>query len=187
AARAAARGAQVTLVAGPVSLATPPAVERHDVRSASEMRASIWAALGKDLSRADALVMAAAVADYRPVEASTSKIKKRDSHLTLQLAKNPDLLAEVGAARTGRRPVLVGFALETAGQEALVSYARGKLTEKRVDLVVANAASESFERDDDRATFVTAAGAEPHPVMSKADLADVLLDRVRDLIRPESQ
>src|SRR5580692_4104355 len=93
--RAAARGAEVTLVAGPVSLPTPHGVKRVDVRGAVTMRQALWQAMGLDLSRADALVMAAAVADHRPAETSASKIKKGDDRVTLELVKNPDLIAEV--------------------------------------------------------------------------------------------
>lgn len=181
--RAAARGADVTLIAGPVSLPTPHGVKRVDVRGAVTMRQALWQAMGLDLARADALVMAAAVADHRPAEASASKLKKGDERLTLELVKNPDLLAEVGGARAGKRPVLVGFALETERGEALVAYARRKLKEKRVDLVVANEASESFGREDNSATLVTSDGAHTLPTMSKVSLADVVLERVRSLLQ----
>jgi phosphopantothenoylcysteine decarboxylase/phosphopantothenate--cysteine ligase len=180
--RAAARGADVTLVAGPVALAGPFGVKRVDVRGAVAMQAALWQALGTDLSRADALVMAAAVSDHRPAEPSATKMKKGDERLSLELVKNPDLLAEVGAARGGRRPVLVGFAVETEQGSALVSYAKRKLGEKKVDLVVANAASQSFGRDENEATLVTAGGAQALPAMSKLALADVVLDRVRVLL-----
>jgi phosphopantothenoylcysteine decarboxylase/phosphopantothenate--cysteine ligase len=179
--RAAARGADVTLVAGPVGLAGPHGVKRVDVRGAVAMQAALWQALGTDLSRADALVMAAAVSDHRPAETSATKIKKRDDRMTLELVKNPDLLAEIGAGRSGRRPVLVGFAVETEGGPALVSYAKRKLSEKKVDLVVANPADESFGRDENHATLVSASGVQPLPPMSKVALADVVLDRVRAL------
>jgi phosphopantothenoylcysteine decarboxylase/phosphopantothenate--cysteine ligase len=179
--RAAARGAEVTLVAGPVSLPTPHGVKRVDVRGAVTMRQALWQAMGLDLSRADALVMAAAVADHRPAETSASKIKKGDERVTLELVKNPDLLAEVGAARAGKRPVLVGFALETERGEALVAYARRKLKDKRVDLVVANEASESFGREDNLATLVGADEAQSLPSMSKLSLADIVLEKVRAL------
>jgi phosphopantothenoylcysteine decarboxylase/phosphopantothenate--cysteine ligase len=189
AASAAARGAVVTLIAGPVSLPTPVRVRRIDVRGASEMRTALWEVLGGDLSGADALVMSAAVADYRPAQVAATKIKKGDPRIALELVKNPDLLAEVGAARAanagaGRpgRPVLVGFAVETAGGEALVAYARGKLEQKRVDLVVANEAADSFGRDDNRATLVTAAGPEALPRVPKTTLAGIVLDRVRALL-----
>jgi phosphopantothenoylcysteine decarboxylase/phosphopantothenate--cysteine ligase len=181
ASRAAERGADVTLVAGPVALATPNRVRRIDVRGAMAMRSALRDALGEDLGRADALVMAAAVADYRPLASSDVKLKKQGDRETLALVKNPDLLAEIGASRSGRRPVLVGFALETSRGEALVAYARRKLSEKRVDLVVANHADDAFGRDDNRATLVTAAAVEELGTLSKAALADVVLDRIRNL------
>jgi phosphopantothenoylcysteine decarboxylase / phosphopantothenate---cysteine ligase len=181
--RAAARGAEVTLVAGPVTLPTPYGVARVDVRGALSMREALWRAMGPDLARIDALVMAAAVADHRPAEISAGKLKKGEERTTLELVRNPDLLAEVGAARTGRRPVLVGFALETERGEALVAYARRKRTEKQVDLVVANEASDAFGRDDNVATLVGADDAEALPSLSKASLADAVLDRVRALLQ----
>ena len=187
---AAGRGAEVTLIAGPVSLPTPARVRRVDVRGALEMRTALWEALGRDLSGADALVMTAAVADYRPAQTAPSKVKKGDPRIALELVKNPDLLAEIGAVRAAHEsperrgcPVLVGFAVETADGDALVAYARRKLEEKRVDLVVANDAADSFGREDNRATLVTAAGAEALPKVSKATLAGVVLDRVRALLR----
>ncbi len=181
--RAAARGAEVTLVAGPVSLPTPHGVRRTDVRGAVTMRQVLWQAMGLDLSRADALVMAAAVADHRPAHVSEKKTKKgAGDRITLELVKNPDLLAEVGAARAGKRPVLVGFAVETEGGEGLVAYAKRKLAQKKVDFVVANEASESFGREENRATLVAAGDVRPLPTMTKLSLADVVLDRVRELL-----
>ena len=180
--RAAARGAHVVLIAGPTALGTPLGVQRVDVRSAENMRAALWQSLGGDLSGADVLVMAAAVADYRPRERVEVKIKKSEEHITLELTKNPDLLAEVGVARTSKRPVLVGFALETQDGDQLVASAKSKLASKRVDLVVANAASESFDRPDSRATIVSAREERAFPALPKASLADLLLDRVRDLL-----
>jgi phosphopantothenoylcysteine decarboxylase/phosphopantothenate--cysteine ligase len=173
--RARARGADVTLIAGPVALSTPPGVRRVDVESALALQRALWDALGPDLSKADALIMAAAVADYRPKAASESKLK-RSGPLTLELEPNPDLLAEIGARRTGARPVLIGFALETDTDERIVESAREKLTKKRVDLVVANHAAESIGRDDIRITLVgpdTAAAFGPVP---KAEAAERLLD-----------
>jgi phosphopantothenoylcysteine decarboxylase / phosphopantothenate---cysteine ligase len=199
--QAASRGADVTLVAGPVHLPTPAGVRRIDVRGALDMRAAIWRVLGEDLSGAHALIMAAAVADHRPAQIAPSKIKKGDAGASIELVKNPDLLGEVGAARQalsgqeGRgairagaasapapRPVLVGFAVETSGGEALVAYARRKLADKRVDLVVANEAGDSFGREDNRVTLVTGAEAETLPPASKSLLAKVILDRVRALL-----
>jgi phosphopantothenoylcysteine decarboxylase / phosphopantothenate---cysteine ligase len=179
--RAAARGARVTLVTGPVALATPAGVERVDVRGAREMKTALDAALGPGLGAADALVMSAAVADYAPREPYAHKMKKAGDTISLELVKNPDLLAEIGAARVGQKPVLVGFAVETAEPDILVAYAQKKLREKKVDLMVANHASESFALDTNRATFVTESAADAMPVMSKNDLADQILDRVRSL------
>ncbi len=184
AARAAARGADVTLVAGPVTLATPPGVRRVDVRSALSMQRALADALGPELDRADALVMTAAVADYRPAVESPSKVKRSAEDATIALVPNPDLLAEIGAARKGARPVLVGFAVETDTDERVIAHARGKLASKRCDMVVANHASEAFGRDDNRVAIVTKDAAEALPVQSKKDLADRLLDRVLDLARP---
>jgi phosphopantothenoylcysteine decarboxylase / phosphopantothenate---cysteine ligase len=176
--RAAARGARVTLVTGPVTLGTPPGVTRVDVRGALEMKAALWEAMGQDLDRANALIMSAAVADYRPAETSTTKRKRSSETLELKLIPNPDLLAEVGAARKSDKPMLVGFAVETGDDEAIVQYARGKLEKKRVDMVVANRADEAFGRDDNRATFVMRDGTEPLGVLSKRALSDRILDRV---------
>jgi phosphopantothenoylcysteine decarboxylase / phosphopantothenate---cysteine ligase len=181
--RAAARGARVTLIAGPVSLATPHGVKRVDVRGAIEMQRALAKTLGKDLSGADALVMAAAVADYRPKEKSATKLKKPESgaeRASIALVQNPDLLAEIGAKRgRKKRPVLVGFALETKTGGALLAYARGKLEAKKCDVVVANEAHEALGTDENRATLVSATGAEELGTMGKTALADVLLDRVR--------
>jgi phosphopantothenoylcysteine decarboxylase / phosphopantothenate---cysteine ligase len=173
--RARARGAEVTLIAGPVSLPTPPGVRRVDVESALSLQRALWDALGPDLSKVDALIMAAAVADYRPRAASDSKLK-RSGPLTLELEPNPDLLAEIGARRTAARPVLIGFALETDTDEKIVESAREKLTKKRVDLVVANHAAESIGRDDIRITLVGPDTAAPFGPVPKAEAAERLLD-----------
>lgn len=176
--RAAARGADVTLVTGPVTLSTPHRVRRVDVRGALDMKAAMWEALGTNLERADALIMSAAVADYRPADTSPTKRKRSAEPLELKLVPNPDLLAEVGHARTENKPVLVGFAVETGSDDAILGYARGKLEKKRVDMVVANRADEAFGRDDNRATIVMRESEEPLGVMTKRVLADRILDRV---------
>lgn len=173
AAAAADRGARVTLVTGPVHLPTPPGCARVDVRGALAMQAALDAALADE---ADALVMAAAVADHRPAEVSPHKTKKTEGDtLTLTLVKNPDLLAAIGARRgDARRPVLVGFAVETADLEA---YARKKLASKRVDLVVGNLAAHGFGGDDDEVLFVDEGPARSLRG-SKRSIADALLDDV---------
>ena len=181
--RAAARGAEVTLIAGPVNLATPFAVRRVDVRSALSMRNSLWQVMGSDLTSVDALIMSAAVADYRPAQEQTTKMKRENSALALDLVPNPDLLAEIGAARADRSPVLVGFAVETDTDDRVVAAALNKLEKKRVDLIVANHASDAFGKDDNRATLVARASTDALGVLSKRDLADRILDRVAALHR----
>lgn len=138
---AAMQGADVTLIAGPVALATPTGVARRvDVESALEMRE----ALRRVAMQADVVVMAAAVADFRPGVRVLGKLSRRDRAAarparTLPLVANPDLLAEMGHARKGRAPLLVGFAAEVGvSGAALVARARQKLTEKGCDVVVAN-------------------------------------------------
>ncbi len=146
-ARAARRaGAQVTLVSGPVALETPPGVERVSVDSAEQMRAAVLARVAD----CDIFIAAAAVADYRPRRAAGEKIKKHADVLTLELVRNPDILAEVAALP--RRPFCVGFAAET---ENLADNALAKLERKQLDLIAANwvgpaAAEEAtgFDSDD---------------------------------------
>lgn len=169
--RAARRGARVVLVTGPSALPSPPNVEVVRVRSAREMEAAITARR----DAADAIIMAAAVADYRPASASEHKLKKSEGPMTMELVRNPDILAGLGAWRTGDRPMLVGFAVET---ERLVESARGKLAKKKVDLIVANDASVSFEKDTNRVVLVDARGDEELPELSKHAVADRILDRV---------
>jgi phosphopantothenoylcysteine decarboxylase/phosphopantothenate--cysteine ligase len=175
--RARARGARVTLVAGPVALETPSGVERIDIETASELRDAIWAALGQDLASADALIMAAAVADYRPRDPSNEKLKRKGP-LTLELEPNPDLLAEVGTARNGSRPLLVGFALETGDDQQALSHAREKLRGKRLDLVVENRASEALGGDSTRITLVSDSEVAELAPSSKFEAADRILDFV---------
>ena len=178
AARAAARGARVTLIAGPVALSTPPGVARVDVESALQMQQAIDAVLGTDLAGADALVMAAAVADFRAAQESTTKLKKDAGLPTIALTRNPDLLAALGARRGGQRPVLVGFALETGDDAAVLAYAKAKLASKKVDLVVANAAHQSLGHATNRVAFVDAAGVSPFASAAKDEVADRILDEV---------
>jgi phosphopantothenoylcysteine decarboxylase/phosphopantothenate--cysteine ligase len=127
--------------------------------------------------------MAAAVADHSPAEISPTKLKSTDEKTTLRLVKNRDLLAEIGDRRSGKRPVLVGFAVESEDGDELVAYARGKLEEKRVDFVVANQAVVAFGRTDNRATFVSRDDHQALPTMPKTALADLILDRTSVLLQ----
>jgi phosphopantothenoylcysteine decarboxylase/phosphopantothenate--cysteine ligase len=184
--RAAERGAQTTLVAGPVALSTPAGVRRIDVRGALDMRRALLDALGERLDASDALVMCAAVGDFRPKDPSPAKIKRAGRPTSIDLVENPDILAEIGAARQAQgraRPVLVGFAVETVDEGALVAAGRKKLADKQVDLVVANRGADAFGRDDSRAALVTKGDATFVGPMPKLDLADVVLDHTRDLLQ----
>jgi phosphopantothenoylcysteine decarboxylase / phosphopantothenate---cysteine ligase len=174
AASAARSGGRVTLIAGPVTLPTPAGVRRVDVRSALDMQAALGQALAEGPG-ADALVMCAAVSDYRPRQLSSSKLKRSAAALQLELVPNPDLLGEVGAARVGARPFLLGFAVETAAGEQLVAAARGKLAHKRVDAIVANSAQDALGTDQTRAVLVTAASEQPLGPGSKAAVADDII------------
>jgi phosphopantothenoylcysteine decarboxylase/phosphopantothenate--cysteine ligase len=177
---AARRGAEVVLVAGPTGLETPPGVRRVDVDSALEMRDAVFA----ELPRATIVVKAAAVADFRPAEVSARKIKKEDlppgGGVTLELVRNPDILAEV-CAEKGQR-VVVGFAAES---HDLVEAARRKLERKGCDLIVANditREASGFDADRNAVVFVWPGGEiEELPPLPKADVAEQLFDRVQKL------
>jgi phosphopantothenoylcysteine decarboxylase/phosphopantothenate--cysteine ligase len=184
--RAAARGAEVTLLAGPVALPTPPGVTRIDVSSAASLRAALADALGSELAGADALIMTAAVADYRPETTSAEKLRRTEAGLTLKLVPNPDLLAEIGQARRGARPFLVGFSLSTDDDERALATARQKLREKRIDLVVSNRADEALGKDDIRAQFVSEHAHALVPTGPKHELAERLLDRVAAELGPRN-
>ena len=172
------RGAEVTLVSGPVQLPIPFGAEVVHVRSAADMHAAVMARF----DQYDVVIMAAAVADYRPGKRAPQEIKK-GGNLELELVRNPDILADVGAKRVQRPSVLVGFALET---EHLVQAARDKLQRKAADLIVANEASAGLGGDTNRATLVDAGSATALPEMSKHALADQILDRIRALLSTQS-
>ncbi len=171
------RGASVTLVSGPTSLVAPRGVERVSVTSAAEMHEAM-------LSRApasDVVVMVAAVADYRPARAEDLKIKKKKKGevLSLELAENEDILAALGKLPGSR--VLVGFAAET---NDLVKHAREKLERKKAHLIVGNDVTmpgAGFETETNAAVLVDAGGEKQTGLVSKDALADLILDRAREL------
>mgnify|MGYP000689970582 CR=1 FL=1 len=181
--RAAARGAAVTLVAGPTTLATPPGVERRDVVTAAEMREAVFAVLSE--RPADVLVAAAAVADYRPARPSPHKVKKGEGGQLLELERTADILAE--AVARFAPPVRVGFAAET---EDILANARAKLERKDLSLVVANDVSPATGAWGPGPTTVWLVRREGEPValagVSKTTVADRLLDEVRRLLEPRS-
>ena len=184
AAEAARRGAETVLVTAPSALPTPPGVHRVDVETALEMRDAVRT----EAHGAGVVVMAAAVADFRPAGPAVRKLKKEDlpdgAGVTLELVRNPDILAELCAERgsEGRGPVLVGFAAES---HDVVEAARRKLARKGCDLIVANDVSRSdagFESDANAVVLVSPGGeAERLPLLPKSEVARRLLDRIEKL------
>ena len=181
AAEAAARGARVTLVSGPVKLPPPKVEEIVNVRSASDMHQAVMARA----PQADVVIMAAAVADYT-LAPNAEKIAKADGPLTLTLTRTRDILADLGqlpSRRAAKGPVLVGFAAET---HDVVAHARGKLERKGVDLIVANDVSRpgvGFDADTNAVTLITPDGAEEVPLQSKTAAASHILDRIETIHR----
>ncbi len=172
AAAAARRGAEVVLVAGPVALPTPAAVQRIDVRSAAQLRTAVLGALP-----ADAYIGAAAVADYAPRAIVAGKIKKHAETLTIELVRTPDVLAEV-AAHAQRPRLVVGFAAET---DEVERHARDKLERKQLDLIAANrigVAGSGFEGDDNALTVYWHGGERALGPGAKTRLADELIDLI---------
>ncbi|CAN5662498.1 bifunctional phosphopantothenoylcysteine decarboxylase/phosphopantothenate--cysteine ligase CoaBC [soil metagenome] len=179
AAEAACRGARVVLVSGPSSLPAPPGVELIRVRGAHNMHAEVM----RHAAEAHMIIMAAAVADYRPAARASGKIEKSDAPLELALVRTPDILADLGRARTGRSsPLLIGFAAEVGDP---VARARVKLRLKQVDMIVANDVSRpdaGFDLDINAVTLVTRDGEEALPVAAKTAVAAVILDRTERLL-----
>ncbi|NCH15807.1 bifunctional phosphopantothenoylcysteine decarboxylase/phosphopantothenate--cysteine ligase CoaBC [Cronobacter sakazakii] len=173
AAAASARGARVTLVAGPVTLPTPPGVERIDVESALEMEAAVQ----QRAQQQQIFIGCAAVADYRAETISSEKIKKQGDELTLKMVKNPDIVAGV-AALSQNRPYVVGFAAETNNVE---EYARQKRQLKNLDLICANDVSQAghgFNSDTNALHLFWQEGDKVLPLERKALLGQRLLDEI---------
>jgi phosphopantothenoylcysteine decarboxylase/phosphopantothenate--cysteine ligase len=180
AAAAARRGADVTLIAGPVALDTPSRVRRIDVETGRQMYEAVLA----EFDRADALIMAAAVADFTPASPSRSKLKRGEleDRFILECEKNPDILRAAGARK--KHQVLVGFALETEDE---VEHARAKLSAKRLDMIVANnplVEGAAFGSDTNVVTILYADGRiDRLPLTSKGEIAHGILNRVHPLLR----
>jgi phosphopantothenoylcysteine decarboxylase / phosphopantothenate---cysteine ligase len=174
-------GADVTLVTAPTALPDPIGVETIHVESAEQMKEAII----EVCCDSDVLVMAAAVADYKPVKVSEHKIKKLDEQLTLEMARTTDILREVAKLREdGSGPrVVVGFAAET---EKLIDHARAKLRAKHLDLIVANDVTgkdSGFEADTNRVTLLWPDGkVEPQPLMSKYEVARTIYARIEPML-----
>lgn len=172
------RGGEVTLISGPTSLRPPHHVHFCRVTTTEEMREKVLS----HSKQSDVIIKAAAVLDYRPQQRAVHKIKKRDGIPALQLEPTPDILAELGAMRDGSSWVLVGFAAET---EDLLRNAREKLEQKNLDMIVANDVSREdagFESENNRVKIIHRGGSmEEIPLMSKDEVADHVLDRVKEI------
>ncbi len=167
------RGANVVLVSGPVSLPAPDGITRISVETALEMQE----AMEQQMDKADIVIMAAAVADYRMAEVAPKKIKKNDNAITVNLVKNPDILSALGARKGAR--VVVGFAAETNDMEA---NALSKLEKKNLDMIVANDVTQKgagFDVDTNIAVIYKKDGSRIEvPQTSKEQLAEIILDEI---------
>lgn len=175
---AAKRGAKVTLISGPVALPAPQNVEVVYIETAKNLLETCESVF----PQVDAALFAAAVADMRPANTAEQKLKKgvNDKELSnIELIENPDVLATLGHAKTNQ--VVVGFAAET---NDVVDYATKKLVKKNADIIVANevGAKKTFGEDHDEIWLVTAEGTEHHDRATKAELAHVILDKVKDMM-----
>ncbi len=170
-------GAEVVLIAAPTSLPTPVGARRVEIQTAAEMGKAVLSACAE----ADALIMAAAVADFRPKSRSERKVKKQAAPRSLELETTEDILRQVAKQRP---QVVVGFAAES---EELESNARQKLESKGLDLIVANditAPQAGFAADTNQVTIIGRDGeAEALPLMAKAEVAEAVIDRVAQLLR----
>jgi phosphopantothenoylcysteine decarboxylase/phosphopantothenate--cysteine ligase len=168
---AAEAGAKVILISGPTALATPPRVDRIDVRSAQQM----FDAVMQHVTNSDIFISAAAVADYRPVNIAEQKIKKTGDTLTLELQRNPDILATVTALKNA--PFTVGFAAET---EDLEQHAREKLERKGVDMIAANLVGDgiAFEADENALLILTTENKQQLATASKFVLGRQLINLI---------
>ncbi len=162
-------GAEVVLVSGPVSLATPVNVKRIDVESAEQMKDAVM----REVANCDIFIAVAAVADYRVANSSKQKIKKNSSVLTLDLVPNPDILAEV--ASLGHPPYCVGFAAES---ENLAEYAEQKRRAKKLPLLVGNIAQDAIGQDENELVLFDDQGTYPLPRADKLTLARQLLQHI---------
>ena len=180
--QAASRGADVVLISGPSNQTVPGGVQFVPVTSAQDM----FAAVQRHYADADAVIKAAAVADYRPKTVAAQKIKKTDGDLVLELERNPDILAWLGAHKTGQ--ILVGFAAETNDVQ---QNALGKLQRKHLDFIAANDVTDpdsGFGKDTNRLTlYGTDGSVTALPVLSKEAAADRLLDQVLQLYQTKKK
>ncbi len=177
---AAAAGAEVVLISGPVELTTPDNVQRVGVESAKEM----FAATHERIDNIDIFIAAAAVADYSAASTPENKIKKSEAEMSIELKRTPDILASV--AKLAKGPFTVGFAAET---EKLREYARSKLEKKKLDMIIANQVGENrgFDSDENMVDVFWAAGEQSFPMMPKTELAVALIKLITERYRQRSE
>jgi phosphopantothenoylcysteine decarboxylase/phosphopantothenate--cysteine ligase len=174
---AAAAGAEVVLICGPVNLPDPPGVAVVHIETARQMLAAVEKALPADIA-----VFAAAVADWRPQQASQSKIKKHGRPPTIDLVENPDILSTIAHRKSGRPPLVIGFAAET---DNVIANAKAKLKKKGCDWILANDVSPEtgiMGGDSNTIHLVTVDGVESWPPQSKEDVARALVARIADTL-----
>ena len=167
------RGAEVTLVAGPVSLSCSSAIHRIDVESCEEM----YQAATKDFPQMDAAILCAAVADFRPEQQATQKIKRKDDDLVIRLTPNPDIAATLGQMKRDNQ-VMVGFALETNDEEA---NAQKKLEKKNLDFIVLNSLQNKgtcFQSDENQISIISREGQRNYEKKSKQAVARDIIDEL---------
>lgn len=172
------RGAEVVLVSGPTNIKTPSGIHFCPVKTAEEMRQAVF----DHSDRCHIIIKAAAVSDYRPKETASQKVKKGADSISLNMVKNPDILALLGEGKKDHPCILVGFAAET---QDLLHNARKKITAKNLDMIVANDVSRKdagFQTETNAVKIICADGrVEDSPLMDKIDVAHLILDRARAL------
>lgn len=176
--KAAMRGADVTLISGPTNLKPPSGVTLISINTAEEMRNAVFA----HHTDVEVIIKAAAVSDYRPAISADQKIKKREEDISIKLVKTPDILSELGSKKSKPGQILIGFAAET---ENILTNAKEKLVRKNLDMIVVNdvtAKDAGFDVDTNRVTFIFRDGTiHELPLLIKDEVADELLDRVREI------
>lgn len=167
------RGADVTLVSGPVNIAPPPFVKVIHTQSAKDMFDAVTSVSDEQ----DIIIKSAAIADYRPQTVSSEKMKKKDGELSIALERTQDILKYLGEHKKANQ-ILCGFSMET---QNMIENSQKKLAAKHADMIVANNLKDSgagFGTDTNKVTFITQTGCEEMPLMSKSEVADALLDRL---------
>ena len=171
------RGANVKLISGRTNLAVPKGVERIDVITAEDM----YNATVKEWAEADGAIMCAAVADYTPQKVADRKLKKSDDGMCIELKRTKDIARELGNTKGER--MLVGFALETDNEAA---NAEGKLHRKNLDFIVLNSLRDKgagFQGDTNKITIIDSNGSEEHPLMSKREVAAIIVNKIEQIKR----